>query len=134
MGKILLFWRGDFPLADGVFRGGIERRNHLVVDGTPPSLAPPDVIIALKKGVCRRRIAATSTGLKGCSVTKPLHLSPEEVRRRIGKVSMLTETTRKLRQAAIESHAKGTFPFRPRHDIRTDRACWLRLLAEKNKP
>jgi len=67
-------------------------------------------------------------------VTKPFHMSPEEVRRRIGKVSMLTETTRKLRQAAIESHAKGTFPFRPRHDIRTDRACWLRLLAEKNKP
>lgn len=63
-------------------------------------------------------------------MSRDLDISPEEVKRRIDTVSMLRETTRKLRQAALEAYERGEFPYKPQYDIRTDMEYWRRRARE----
>lgn len=62
---------------------------------------------------------------------KKIEISGEELKRRIDKVSMLRETTRKLREAAKEAYERGEFPYKPKYDIRTDTEYWRKQAIEK---
>ena len=63
-------------------------------------------------------------------MTDKFEMTPEEFKRRIDKVTMLRETTRKLRDAAREAYRRGEIDWEPAYDIRTDHEYWRRLAAE----
>jgi phage protein D len=60
-----------------------------------------------------------------------LKIPPEEVKRRIDKVSMLRETVRQLRRAAQEAYDRGESDWKPQYDERTD-VEYLKRMARRH--